>query len=108
MQIHGALAGFILSLFIIAPASAAPPAGIAQEIASGIRYLEASQAKPGDGAYLPGEWPIQLTTGPVVAGLGIGRAGESFEDPSAFVTAKTHNLLAETYLLGERLPGVPA
>ena len=68
-----------------------------QVIAGAINRVLELQSKV-DGVYHQGEWPIQISTNGVASSIGLGKPGAEYEDPSSFVTALTHNLLAEIYL----------
>ena len=80
---------------------------IDEVIAGAINKVLDLQSKV-DGVYHRGEWPIQISTKGVASSIGLGKPGVEYEDPSSFVTALTHNLLAEVYLGDNSYNQIPA
>lgn len=93
-----------LSLFLLSESSFAA-SRFKKKIQSALQFISHYQTTGAEG-YEPGQWRSQVTSyTPSV--LGIGRFGEPFEDPTAFVASSVANVLAETYEIDTRYTEIP-
>lgn len=87
----------------IKPAYATPH--FEKKIHSALQFISYYQTTGAEG-YEPGQWRSQVTSYTPTA-LGIGRFGEPFEDPTAFVASSVANVLAETYEMDHHYTEIP-
>lgn len=76
------------------------------QIRSALSFIAANQTSGRDG-YEPGQWRARVTSY-VPSPIGVGRFGEAFEEPTAFVAASVANVLAEIYIHDSSYQQIPA
>lgn len=76
-----------------------------RQIRSALQFLVDHQTSGHEG-YEVGQWRARVTSY-APSPLGVGRFGEPFDDPTAFVTASVGNVLAEIYTYDSRYNEIP-
>ncbi|MFV8259401.1 prenyltransferase/squalene oxidase repeat-containing protein [Bdellovibrio bacteriovorus] len=92
-------------LFLLGLISATAQARYEKHIDSALDFLAHYQTTGREG-YEPGQWRSRVTSY-VPSGIGVGKFGVAYDEPSAFSASAIANVLAETYFYNPRFSKIP-
>ena len=95
---------FIFILALIPHAAFA--SNMETKVQSALAFIE-SQQSPGTPEYEVGQWPANVTAYGLES-FGLGRSGEFYDEPSAFLASSVANVLAEIYFIDNQYTKIPS